>query len=151
VRYKCVKSCGYKFKGKSQLAPDVCPDCGSDLRKYILARAKGNNFEYKVRDILNLHFDLKGKARVERMPMSGAMKGLKGDLRNLPKPLDGCVIECKDQKTIKLNDWWEQVELEAIEMGKEPWLVLNLNGLILSVRALRSDLKLLGVKGRVSG
>lgn len=94
-----------------------------------------------VRDLINLIFGLTGSKKVRRMPLSGGAPGLKGDLINLPKPLDKFVPELKNQKTISIPAWWRQACEEAEEMAKEPWLIIKMGEEVLSVKRLKGELK----------
>ena len=77
------------------------------------------------------------------MPGSGAFKGMKGDLINIPKWLP-FTVECKDWTHSNVEIWWTQVKKEAQEMGTKPWLIFKSGSdEIISVRYLEDDLKLL--------
>jgi len=68
---------------------------------------------------------------------------MKGDLINVPKWLP-YTVECKDWSTPNMCRFWEQAKDEAIEMGTEPWLIMNHEGReIISIKFLSDDLKLL--------
>jgi DNA-directed RNA polymerase subunit RPC12/RpoP len=58
MRYKCSKSCGYTFKGRTEDMPTKCPGCDSELVRYLLARKKGIAFEEKD-SLKNLEQELK--------------------------------------------------------------------------------------------
>ena len=103
---------------------------------------KGKSFETLVANMFNLFLDLTGRNRVKPMPGSGAFKGMKGDLINVPKWLP-FTVECKDWERLDIEKWFWQVEAEAYEMGTKPWLVFSLEGRIFSLRLLEEDLKLL--------
>jgi len=110
----------------------------------INARNKGKRFEYEVRDLINLLWGLTGSKRCERMPMSGAASGLKGDLRNTPKPIDKWIVECKNHAKFskQIIKWWKQAKEEAEQMAGEPVLVCRLpDGDILCMRRLKEELK----------
>ena len=89
------------------------------------AKAKGNLLENHVADLLR---DKGIDPKAIRDGASGAGNREKGDIitsadifgRNLG-------IECKNQKTLKLKEWWKQVEkLESL--GREPILVYKEHG-----------------------
>lgn len=103
---------------------------------------KGKLFETQVASMFNLFLNLTGRNRVKPMPGSGAFKGMKGDLINLPKWLP-FTVECKDWNKNTLMGWWNQVIIESEEMGTMPWLIFKAEDEILSVRLLEDDLKLL--------
>ena len=63
------------------------------------SRAKGARGEYAVRDLLRLHTGL----QFERVPMSGALEYLKGDLY-VPNTSNRFCIEVKNYEKSALND-----------------------------------------------
>lgn len=72
-------------------------------------KQKGNRLERKVAEMYR-HYDIDPKAT--RMPMSGAMTHFKGDIW---KPSDyEYVDECKNSERIRLWEWWEQAESQAL-------------------------------------
>jgi Holliday junction resolvase len=93
------------------------------------SRAKGSRGEYIVRDILRVHTGL----AFERVPNSGALSYLKGDLY-VPNRSNKYCIEVKNYEESPLNDkiftnksnylikWWEKIVLQAKEQGQEPLL-----------------------------
>ena len=103
---------------------------------------KGRTFEEFVCQGFNLLLNLTGRNRVKPMYRSGAFKGMKGDLINLPKWLP-FTVECKDWGKLDIEKWWDQVCDEANEMGTSPWLIFKLGKGELSVRLLADDLRLL--------
>ena len=86
------------------------------------AKIKGNAYERKVAHILSKAFN----TRVQRIPMSGALDGWKGDLRDLSGVLKRFVWECKHQE--KLNIWaaLRQAEGET-SGGRIPVVVFHKN------------------------
>jgi hypothetical protein len=85
------------------------------------SRAKGARGEYIVRDILRLYTDL----QFERVPNSGALEYLKGDLY-VPHEKNRFCIEVKNYsdspfsdkiftqpKTNNLIKWWQKLKLQA--------------------------------------
>ena len=103
---------------------------------------KGKAFEELVAQGFNLLLSLTGRNRVKPMYRSGAFKGMKGDLINLPKWLP-FTVECKDWRAVNIPMFWKQVKQEAEEMGTNPWLIMPYDGEILSIKILEDDLKLL--------
>ena len=103
---------------------------------------KGRAFEELVCQGFNLLLNLTGRNRVKPMYRSGAFKGMKGDLINLPKWLP-YTVECKDQHQVSLIEWWTQTELEAHEMGTRPWLIFEIGERIFSLKLLDDDLRVL--------
>ena len=95
-------------------------------------RTKGQRGEYAVRDLLRKHSGL----TFERVPSSGALSYLKGDLYVPQQPNNFC-IEVKNYKDSHINDkiltsktnkiveWWEKIECQAIEAGQEPLLFVK--------------------------
>lgn len=93
------------------------------------SRAKGSRGEYIVRDLLREHTGL----NFERVPASGALSYLKGDLY-LPNQLSRFCIEVKNYEQSPLSDkiftnktnylvkWWEKIVEQAGNMGQEPLL-----------------------------
>jgi len=93
-------------------------------------RAKGARGEYKVRDLLRDKTGLK----FERVPASGALPYLKGDL--FIPPTDNCdfCIEIKNYKESAINDkiltnksnnfviWWNRIRVQAPQNDKKPLL-----------------------------
>jgi len=95
-------------------------------------RSKGKNGEYEVRDLLNNFFrkHMKGGQRIERMPMSGAIKGMKGDLKDLPEFLRKYLFEIKRVENLALPMAIKQAYREAgvyypAETGKKVPLVVH--------------------------
>ena len=93
------------------------------------ARAKGARGEYVVRDLLRTHTGLP----FERVPMSGALAYLKGDLY-IPNVDNTFCIEVKNYAESPLNDkiftsktnnlvqWWTKICNQATGCNKEPLL-----------------------------
>jgi Holliday junction resolvase len=99
------------------------------------SRAKGVRGEYLVRDILREHTD----HQFERIPASGALAYLKGDLW-VPHENNRFCIEVKNyaespltdkiftqQKTNNLIRWWRKVVIQAKGMEQEPLLFFKYN------------------------
>lgn len=98
-------------------------------------KAKGTAYEYKIRDILTKTFDKK----FERVPMSGALSYLKGDVWSPYWPEIPWCIECKHHKEVDWNNlltatksnlviqFWEQTIREAKVMNKLPLLIYRWN------------------------
>lgn len=95
-------------------------------------RAKGQRGEYGVRDLLRKHSGL----AFERVPASGALAYLKGDLYVPQQPNRYC-IEVKNYKESHINDkiltsktnkiveWWNKIEEQAIDSNMEPLLFVK--------------------------
>lgn len=94
------------------------------------SRAKGARGEYAVRDLLRLHTGL----QFERVPMSGALEYLKGDLY-VPNTSNRFCIEVKNYEKSALNDtlftaektnnlikWWQKLKNQAYNSKQEPLL-----------------------------
>ncbi len=94
------------------------------------SRAKGARGEYLVRDMLRTHTGLK----FERVPASGALEYLKGDLY-IPHAKNKYCIEVKNYKDSPLSDkiftqvktnnlirWWKKLCIQAEGGGQEPLL-----------------------------
>ena len=94
------------------------------------SRAKGARGEYLVRDLLRHHTNLK----FERVPASGALEYLKGDIY-IPHATNKYCIEVKNYKESPLTDkiftqpktnniirWWKKVELQAAGGNQAPLL-----------------------------
>lgn len=99
------------------------------------ARQKGARGEYLVRDLLRTHTGLK----FERVPSSGALEYLKGDLY-VPNEKNLYCIEVKNyaesplndkaftqKKTNNLNVWWRKVVEQAEGGGQRPMLFFKYN------------------------
>ena len=99
------------------------------------SKIKGTAYEAKIKRYLNSHLDIE----FERMPLSGAIEYLKGDLWT---PHDTAAwpycIECKHYKDIQWNNlltakttdllnFWRQAEREAEVMKKNPLLIFRWN------------------------
>ena len=99
------------------------------------SKIKGSAYEAKIKRYLNSHFDIE----FERMPLSGSIEYLKGDLWT---PHDTAAwpycIECKHYKDIQWNNlltakttdilqFWRQAVREAEVMRKEPLLIFRGN------------------------
>jgi Holliday junction resolvase len=99
------------------------------------SRAKGARGEYLVRDMLR---DATGY-QFERVPNSGALEYLKGDLY-VPNEKNLFCIEVKNYEDSPLNDkiftapktnnlirWWKKIEQQAKGGGQEPMLFFKYN------------------------
>ena len=99
------------------------------------SKIKGAAYEAKIKRYLNSQFDIE----FERMPLSGAIEYLKGDLWT---PHDTAAwpycIECKHYKEIQWNNlltakttdllnFWRQTIREAEVMRKKPLLIFRWN------------------------
>ena len=94
------------------------------------SRAKGARGEYLVRDMLRVHTGLK----FERVPASGALEYLKGDIY-VPNCRNFFCIEVKNYKDSALTDkiftqpktnnlirWWKKLEIQAKGGDQKPLL-----------------------------
>jgi len=93
------------------------------------SKAKGDRGEYLVRDLLREHTGLK----FERVPNSGALSYLKGDLY-LPAKANRFCIEVKNYEQSPLSDkvftnksnyllkWWEKISEQAEQQKQIPLL-----------------------------
>jgi Holliday junction resolvase len=94
------------------------------------SRAKGARGEYLVRDMLRAFTGLK----FERVPMSGALEYLKGDLY-VPNQKNHYCIEVKNYKDSPLTDkiftqpktnnlirWWKKIVIQAAGGDQKPML-----------------------------
>lgn len=99
------------------------------------SRAKGARGEYIVRDFLREHTGLK----FERVPQSGALEYLKGDIY-VPNENNIYCIEVKNysetpltdkiftqEKTNKLTNWWKQTTRQAKQGNQLPLLFFRYN------------------------
>ena len=99
------------------------------------SRAKGARGEYLVRDLLREHTNL----QFERVPMSGALEYLKGDLY-VPNEKNYFCIEVKNysdtpltdkiltqKKTNNLIKWWKKLVIQAEGGGQDPLLFFKYN------------------------
>ena len=98
------------------------------------SRAKGARGEYLVRDMLREHTGLK----FERVPASGALSYLKGDLY-VPNQNNRYCIEVKSYEESALTDkiltnksnnlirWWEKIVMQADNQNQEPLLFFKYN------------------------
>lgn len=100
------------------------------------SKIKGSAYEAKIRDLLNAEFS---NIHFERMPLSGSISYLKGDIwtPNDTASWPYC-IECKHYKDIQWNNlltskttdllqFWRQAEREAEVMNKKPLLIFRWN------------------------
>ena len=107
----------------------------ANLTEMVDSRAKGARGEYIVRDILRLYTDL----QFERVPNSGALEYLKGDLY-VPHEKNRFCIEVKNYsdspfsdkiftqpKTNNLIKWWQKLKLQAKGGNQEPLLFYKYN------------------------
>ena len=94
------------------------------------SRAKGARGEYLVRDMLREATGLK----FERVPASGALEYLKGDLY-VPNQRNFYCIEVKNYRDSPLTDkiftqpktnnlirWWKKIVIQAAGGDQKPWL-----------------------------
>lgn len=103
---------------------------------YNKSKAKGASFEAKIKDKLNETFP---KIQFERVPLSGAISYLKGDIWT---PHDTAkwpwCIECKHYAEVEWNNFltaksstiygfWKQATREAETMKKRPLLIFREN------------------------
>ena len=98
------------------------------------SRAKGSRGEYIVRDLLRKHSDWQW----ERVPMSGALSYLKGDLY-VPNENNRFCIEVKNYQDSPINDkiftnksnnlvkWWGKLLEQSVDMQQEPLLFIKYN------------------------
>jgi len=98
------------------------------------SRAKGSRGEYIVRDLLRKHTELSW----ERVPLSGALSYLKGDLY-VPNSKNRFCIEVKNYAESPLNDrvftnktnnlvkWWTKIVEQAGDQEQEPLLFFKYN------------------------
>ena len=99
------------------------------------SRAKGARGEYLVRDMLREHTG----HQFERVPSSGALEYLKGDLY-VPHAKNRFCIEVKNYenspltdkmftapKTNNLINWWKKIEIQAEGGNQEPLLFFKYN------------------------
>ena len=99
------------------------------------SRAKGVRGEYMVRDLLRHYTDL----QFERVPNSGALAYIKGDLY-VPNKKNRFCIEVKNYadspfsdkiftspKTNNLIKWWRKISNQATNMEQEPLLFYRYN------------------------
>ena len=99
------------------------------------SRAKGARGEYLVRDMLRAHTNL----QFERVPNSGALEYLKGDLY-VPHAKNRFCIEVKNYESSPLSDkiftapktnnliqWWRKLEKQAEGGNQEPLLFFKYN------------------------
>lgn len=99
------------------------------------SRAKGARGEYLVRDLLREYTNL----QFERVPSSGALAYLKGDLY-VPNKNNKFCIEVKNyansplcdkiftqEKTNQLLVWWRKLLLQAESGGQDPLLFFKYN------------------------
>ena len=99
------------------------------------SRAKGARGEYLVRDLLRESTNL----QFERVPMSGALEYLKGDLY-VPNEKNLYCIEVKNyaetpltdkiltqKKTNNLSRWWKKIVQQAKSGNQKPLLFFKYN------------------------
>ena len=99
------------------------------------SRAKGARGEYLVRDMLRAHTNL----QFERVPSSGALEYLKGDLY-VPHAKNKFCIEVKNYESSPLSDkiftaprtnnlikWWKKLEQQAERGNQLPMLFFKYN------------------------
>ena len=97
------------------------------------SKIKGTTFENKVKKILTDHFEIK----FERVPLSGALDYLKGDIWCPTKYTEWeYCIECKHYKELNFNNlltsksndlwsFWQQAIDEAKVMNKKPAVIFK--------------------------
>jgi len=100
------------------------------------SKIKGSAYEAKIKDILNINFP---NIRFERVPLSGSIEYLKGDIWT---PHDTAAwpwcIEAKHYATLEWNNlltakttdilnFWKQTLREAETMRKKPLLIFRWN------------------------
>ena len=103
------------------------------------SRAKGARGEYLVRDLLRESTNL----QFERVPMSGALEYLKGDLY-VPNEKNLYCIEVKNyaetpltdkiltqKKTNNLSRWWKKIVQQAKSGNQQPLLFFKYNRCLL--------------------
>lgn len=94
------------------------------------SKAKGSAFENKIKVILADHY----KIQFERVPLSGSLAYLKGDLWAPHNPEFPYCIECKHHEEVNWNsilvskssnllDFWQQSLDNAKVMKKKPLLI----------------------------
>jgi hypothetical protein len=94
------------------------------------SKTKGRTFEYLVRDKLSEAFN----SQFERVPLSGALTYLKGDVYPPWLPDFPWTVEAKHHKEVDWNnvlsaksslllEFWDQTTREAMVMKKHPLLV----------------------------
>jgi hypothetical protein len=94
------------------------------------SKTKGRAFEYVVRDKMTDTF----KSQFERVPLSGALSYLKGDVYAPWLPDFPWTIEAKHHKEVDWNnvltaktslllEFWDQTTREAMVMKKHPLLI----------------------------
>lgn len=95
------------------------------------SRRKGATFERKVAKSFKDKFGI----NLVRTPLSGGFQKdsagavYKGDLTNLDESIDFKLqIECKNQKTWKLKQWYNQVEEEAKGLNTIPTVIFHEHG-----------------------
>ena len=93
------------------------------------ASRKGKYFEWETSKALSRTLG----AKFRRTPCSGGLHHvfesdiMKTDTK--PTIIDNYVLECKDQKTIKLPEWIKQVEESAQRADTRKWLLfIKVNG-----------------------
>jgi Holliday junction resolvase len=99
------------------------------------SKAKGARGEYLVRDLLREYTNL----QFERIPMSGALEYLKGDLY-VPNEKNYFCIEVKNyadspltdkiltqKKTNNLKKWWKKLKIQATGGNQAPLLFFKYN------------------------
>ena len=115
-------------------------------KKMVDSRAKGARGEYLVRDLLREYTG----HQFERVPASGALAYLKGDLW-IPDAANRFCIEVKNYKDSPLSDkvftcektnnlirWWRKIQQQAKGESKEPLLFFKYNrSQVFVVTALR--------------
>lgn len=107
-------------------------------------RKKGQRGEYEVRNLLRSATDY----RWERIPASGALSYLKGDLW-IPDEDNAFCVEVKFYEYSHFNDkvltnksnhfvnWWNKLVIQAKNMGQEPILFFKYNRSAIFVSTIR--------------
>lgn len=143
------------FTGNSKRDAQVCcEENGYDNREYKIAKrrvatngrtakAKGSKYE---RDVAALYVEFGIDPKAGRMPLSGADKFLKGDIRKAHNTaLEFRFIdEVKRQENLAIPLWWKQA-VSQCTIGEEPLLHFKQNsGEALSVIRTRTLFSLMG-------
>lgn len=85
-------------------------------------KAKGSRLEKLVAKRINEVLGKDYGIKAQRMPLSGAIDGLKSDIFvNLP-----VAFECKNQEKWTIPEWWDQATSQA-GLGKMPCLIVSRN------------------------
>lgn len=96
------------------------------------SKLKGRAYEYRIRDVLTKNFGIK----FERVPLSGALPYMKGDLFTMESSTFPWCIEVKNHKEVPFNNllisksspllqFWAQTCSQAVIMKKHPLLIFK--------------------------